>query len=82
MRTTVRLNDQLLLEAKLYALKHNQTLTDLIEKSLRQMIQSKPIEPIELPTWDVGQPLVNLDISDTSAIMDFLDEDTNVYSRR
>ncbi len=82
MRTTVRLNDQLLRDAKQFALQHNQTLTDLIEKSLRQMIQAKPIKPIELPTWDLGQPLVNLDFSDTSAILDFLDEGIDVHSRR
>ena len=82
MRTTVRLNDQLLLDAKKFALQHNQTLTDLIENALRQMIQATPIEPTALPTWDLGTPLVELDFSDTSAIQDFLDQGTNVYSRR
>ncbi|MEY4529348.1 MAG: hypothetical protein RLZZ156_69 [Deinococcota bacterium] len=82
MRTTVRLNDQLLADAKKFALAHNQTLTDLIENSLRQMIQAKHIEVKELPTWDLGKPLVDLDFSDTSAIEDFLDQGTNVHSRR
>jgi hypothetical protein len=82
MRTTVRLNDKLLLDAKKFALQHNQTLTDLIENALRQVIQAKTIEPIALPTWDLGQPLVELDFSDTSAIQDFLDQGTDVYSRR
>ena len=77
MRTTIRLDDQLLREARQFASQHNQTLTDLIEESLRQMIEAKPKE---LPTWDLGQPLVTLDFSDTSAILDFLDEGTDVAS--
>lgn len=38
MRTTVRINDQLLAEAKQYAAQTEQTLTAIIEEALRQML--------------------------------------------
>jgi hypothetical protein len=82
MRTTVRLNDQLLKEAKRYALEHNQTLTDLIEKALHQMIQPKAVKQNTLPTRALGKALVNIDFSDSSAVQDFLDQGLDVRSRR
>ena len=52
MRTTIRLNDQLLAEAKLYAAENHRSLTSIIEDALRMLLskqqnaRSGDIEPI------------------------------------
>jgi hypothetical protein len=54
MRTTIRINDQLLIEIKQYAARSGQTLTAVIEDALRQMIdrqkQSEKRKKVKLLT--------------------------------
>ena len=67
MRTTVRLDDQLLEEAKRHAARSGRTLTSLIDEGLRGLLarhrNSTPAKPITLPTGGSGglQPGVRID---------------------
>jgi hypothetical protein len=79
MRTTIRLDEELLAEAKAYAARHHRTLTSLIEEALRQRLaeldkyRAHPRK--SLPTSTAGggtRPGVDLD--DTAALLDVMDE--------
>jgi len=52
MRTTLDINDRLLAEAKVRAVREKTTLTRLIEEGLRLRLRPRPAQPvkIELPT--------------------------------
>ncbi len=87
MRTTIRLNDALLDQAKREARRRGMTLTVLIEESLRRELAraSKPEgkrEWIKLPTGDCGGPLPGVDLNNSAALWDLLDEDLPLYKRR
>lgn len=76
MRTTVRLDDDLLAAAKQKAAAEHTTLTSLIEDSLRQALAMRVVEPGErfsLRTFEGGgtQPGVRLD--DSAALRDLMD---------
>jgi len=76
MRTTVRLDDTLLAEAKVLAARTGRTLTQVIEDSLRQALAGRPAGQegrVELPVVRGGRlrPGVNLDsMSDLLDIME------------
>lgn len=76
MRTTVRLDDTLLAEAKALAARTGRTLTQVIEDSLRQALAGRPAgqdRRVELPVVRGGRlrPGVNLDsMSDLLDIME------------
>jgi Arc/MetJ family transcription regulator len=77
MRTTIRLDDDLLASAKRAALERGTTLTAVIEDALRRALASGaagPAEHVELPTFrgDGLQPGVDLD--DTASLLDLMDE--------
>ena len=67
MRTTVRLDDQLLAAAKRYAAQSGRTLTSLIDEGLRDLLARRVAPPpaarVTLPTGGRGglQPGVSLD---------------------
>lgn len=75
MRTTVRLDETLMREAKRYAAEQEKTLTKVIEEALREKLRRKPCKPqhFELRTFDSGglRPGVNLD--DNAATRDLMD---------
>jgi hypothetical protein len=79
MRTTVRLDDSLLKEAKVRAAEQGITLTQLIDESLRERLATRPRRreprPFRLRSYGKGgiQPGVNLD--DNRATRDLMDED-------
>lgn len=76
MRTTVRL-DELLQDAKRYALETNQTLTRVLEEALREKLaRHKELaarEPFKLRTFNGGglQPGVELD--NNAALLDLME---------
>lgn len=82
MRTTVRLDEQLMREAKALAIDEGTTFTALIEDSLRERIARSKAQPqkerIKLPvSHQTGglPPWLDPDIfSDNSALADALDE--------
>ena len=66
MRTTVRLDDRLLADARRYAGQSGRTLTSLIDEGLRDVLARRvappPAERFTLPTGGRGlQPGVSLD---------------------
>lgn len=73
MRTTIRIDDALLAEAKEIAAKSGKPLAAVIEDAVRESFarrrQQKPSPPIELPTWD-GGVLPGIDLDKTSALLD------------
>ena len=77
MRTTIRLDDDLLREAKTYAAATDRTLTRLIEDALREVLarrrQAQARRRVALPTFGGGglQPGVNLDSN--AAVRDLMD---------
>jgi antitoxin component of RelBE/YafQ-DinJ toxin-antitoxin module len=78
MRTTVRLDDNLLQEAKIRAAEQGITLTQLIDESLRERLSARPrhqkAQPFQLRSYGKGgtRPAVNLD--DNRAIRDLMDD--------
>ena len=79
MRTTIRLDDRLLAEAKRYAAESGRTLTGLIEDALREVLARRHRRPARKPVrlTTVGgtgtQPGVDLD--DGAALHDLMDHD-------
>jgi len=76
MRTTVRLNDELLREAKRAAAESGRTLTALIEEALRERLARRARglthEWIELPA-EPGGPLPGVDIDNSAALLDLME---------
>ena len=77
MRTTVRLDQQLLRQAKEYAARNGRTLTAVIEDALRELLargrKGRVREPVQLPTF-VGKGLQpGVDLNDTASLMDLMD---------
>jgi hypothetical protein len=74
MRTTIRLNDDVLARAKIRAAETGRTLTRVIEDALRRDLDgtASPGEPppIEIPTAGSGGLLPGVDLDDTSALLD------------
>jgi len=78
MRTTLRLDDQLLRDAKQYAARTGRTLTALVEDSLREVLarcnEKRPRQRVCLPRVNLGnlRPGVNLD--SYAELLDLMDE--------
>jgi Arc/MetJ-type ribon-helix-helix transcriptional regulator len=77
MRTTIRLDDELLSEIKQLAAKSYRTLTAVIEDALRQVLarqeQAKTREPIQLTTVDGNGPLPGIDLDDSAALLEVME---------
>lgn len=79
MRTTIRLDDQLLADAKQLAARTGRTLTAVIEDALREALarsaQPTPPRRFKMPTFrgDGLQPGVDLD--DSAALLDMMERD-------
>jgi hypothetical protein len=77
MRTTVRLDDPLLAEAKKYAADSGKTLTAVIEDALRETLARRkhPVKrrKVRLPTFPGGRLRPGVDLDDTSAILDLME---------
>lgn len=76
MRTTIRLDDQLLRDAKTLAARTGRTLTAVIEEGLRRVLapaERTPVAPVELPTFSGNgvRPGINLDSN--AELLDFMD---------
>jgi K+-transporting ATPase c subunit len=77
MRTTIRLDDRLLAEAKQLALKTNRTLTAVIEDALRETLarqqQATARPPVRLPTASGNGLQPGIDLDDAAALLDLMD---------
>ena len=76
MRTTVRLDDQLLAQAKQRAAATGRTLASVIEDALRESLSRRPAAtpPADLPTFGGRGVQPGVDLDDTSALLDLVDE--------
>jgi hypothetical protein len=76
VRTTVRLNDDLLAAAKQRAAANHTTLTSLIEDSLRQTLalrRDRSDERMVIKPFGVGGILPGVDLEDSEALRDLMD---------
>ena len=79
MRTTIRLDDSLLRDAKSMAAKAGRSLNDFIEEAVRLAVRTPsalPAASVELPVFRGGHGLragVNLDSG--TALLDLMDDD-------
>jgi hypothetical protein len=77
MRTTIRINDRLLQEAKLQAARRGTTLTALIEDALRESLArqrgSQQREPVRLVTFGGKGLLSGVDLDDSAALLDLME---------
>ncbi|GMQ79173.1 MAG: ribbon-helix-helix domain-containing protein [Anaerolineae bacterium] len=78
MRTTIRLDDQLLIEIKQYAVRSGQTLTAVIEDALRLMLASQQPsekqEKVKLLTVEGNGTLPGVDLDDSANLLDLMEE--------
>lgn len=79
MRTTIRIDDQLMAEIKQYAARTGKTLTSVIEDALRQMLdQNKKAserEPVRLFTVHGNGTLPGVDLDDSAALLELMEEE-------
>jgi hypothetical protein len=87
MRTTIRLDDDLLGEAKQLAARRGTTFTALVEDALRELLARPPAQatrdPADLPVFTGGsgfQPGVDLD--DSAALLELMEEGLPLHKRR
>ncbi len=76
VRTTVRLNDDLLAAAKQKAAAEQTTLTSLIEDSLRQTLAVRAVKPggrFSIRPFGGGGTLPEVDLEDSAALRDLMD---------
>lgn len=77
MRTTIRLDDQLLVEVKKLAQERGQTMTAVIEDALRQLLARRKAQPkrekvkLLTVTGEGLQPGVDLD--DSASLLDLME---------
>lgn len=77
MRTTVRLDPDLLQAAKALALERRSTLTALIEESLRATLAQarEPRQTVALPISEGGKGVLpGVDLDNSAALLDLMDE--------
>ena len=77
MRTTVRLDDQLLTEAKILAAATGRSLTSVIEDALREMLArrqtSSKRDPVRLKTV-AGKLLPGIDLDDSAGLLEIMEQ--------
>jgi hypothetical protein len=77
MRTTIRLDDDLLVQVKQIAVRSNKTLTSVIEDALREMLarQQKTEErtPVRLTTVSGGGLQPGVDLDDSAALLSLME---------
>lgn len=76
MRTTLQLDDELVVQAKISAARSGRTLSQVIEDALRQALASRA-EPTHrrrasVPTCP-GRPLPGVNLDDNAGLLDLMD---------
>jgi hypothetical protein len=80
MRTTVRLEDALLAEAKALGARTGRTLTQVIEDSLRAALSREPVAdraPVELPVVKGGRLRQGVNLDSMSDLVDIMEGDAS-----
>lgn len=78
MRTTIRLDEDLLVQAKKEADRLGRTLTSLIDEALRQLLSRSQTPPpkkhIRIPVSKAkGGTLPGVDLNDSAGLLDIMD---------
>ena len=75
MRTTVRIDDRLLVEAKTRAAMSGRTLNELIEDALREAFARRDRAGlrVELPVFRSARVMPGVDLDDGAALLDLMD---------
>ena len=78
MRTTIRLDDDLLARLKQIAARTNKTLTSVIEEALRETLarqqESRERAPVNLKTVSGKGLQPGVDLDDTAALLSLMEE--------
>lgn len=77
MRTTIRIEDELLAEAKAQAARSGRTLAAVVEDALRAALAGRgrtSSKSVNLPTFAGGPPRPGVDLDDSAALLDLMDE--------
>jgi len=78
MRTTVRLDDDLLREAKRYAAEKGTTLTAMLDQALREILARQDRRPPapgkSLPSFKGRGLLPGVDLDDAASLLDQMEE--------
>ena len=76
MRTTVRLDEHLLSEAKKYAAESGKTLTAVLEQALRESLARRNLQararPLRLKTFRGGGMRAGVDLDDSASLLDVM----------
>jgi hypothetical protein len=76
VRTTIRLDEQLLRDAKQLAAQTGRSFTAIVEDALREVLsrrQTAAMRAPELPTFGSGGLLPGVDLDDSAALVDLMD---------
>jgi len=76
MRTTIRLDDHLLAQAKQLAARTHRTLTAVIEDALREVLARRNQtrkKVVKLPTYGGSGTRPGVDISNSAALLDIME---------
>ena len=79
MRTTIKIDDELLAEAKLRAAKSGRTFNAVVEDALREAFarsQDTATERPELPVFRGSRLMPGVDLDDTAALLALMERDT------
>lgn len=86
MRTTVRIEERLLRQAKAVAAQERRTLTAVIDDALRQFLARKSAPrqraPFKLFTFGSGGLQPGVDLDDTAALIELMEKDLPLDKRR
>lgn len=78
MRTTIRLDDELLVAAKLHAARTGKTLTAVIEDALRETLARQQEwgeqDPVKLTTVSGNGVQPGVDLDDSAALLTLMEE--------
>ena len=77
MRTTIRLDDALLAEAKQVAARTGRSLTAVVEDALRESLHRRhetARRAVELPVFGEGGTQPGVDLDDSAALLDLMEQ--------
>lgn len=79
MRTTIRIDDELLRQVKQLAARRGKSLNTVIEDALREVLacqqKSGKREPVRLLTFSGNGLLPGVDLDDTAALLDLMESE-------
>ncbi len=75
MRTTVKIDDRLLVEAKTRAARSGRTLNQVVEDALREAFARREAADrrVELPVFRSTRVMPGVDLDDHAALLDLMD---------